>query len=210
MLVKYFIMKNYPDSIQKLIQYFRKLPGVGHKTAERYSFHLLEWNLSDQTGFSDTLNSLKTKIKVCDKCGCYKNAGLCDFCHKGHGFNKLCIIAKPKDAYTIDQMNAFSGYFHVLGSLISPLEGKMPEDLCINQLSHRIDELQIEEVIIALDSTLEGDATTLYLHKTFKNKKIKITKLALGLPLGSALEYVDEGTLSQAFSSRHTLLEKTS
>ncbi|MCH9631298.1 MAG: Recombination protein RecR [Chlamydiia bacterium] len=201
-------MKKYPEPIQKIIQYLRKLPGVGNKTAERFAFHILDWDSIDQTGFSNSLATLKTKVKTCDECGCYKDASNCTYCTKGHDLKTLCIIAKAKDVYTIDHMNAFSGYFHVIGSLISPLEGKMPEDLCLNSLSDRIDKLQIEEVIIALDSTLEGDATALYLHKAFKNKKIKITKLALGIPIGSTLEYVDEGTLSQAFASRHTLAEK--
>lgn len=198
-------MNKYPSAIQKLIESFKKLPGVGSKTAERYAFHVLEWKENELLSFANHLSTLKSSISSCTDCYCYKDSSGCSFCKKADGSKTLCIIAKAKDAYTMDRMSSFNAHFYVLGSLISPLEGKMPEDLRLDYLSDRIESLGIEEVIIALDSTLEGDATALYLHKHFKDKKIKVTKLALGLPMGSTLEYVDEGTLSQAFASRLTL-----
>ena len=199
-------MKKYPEILQKLIEHYKRLPGVGVKTAERYAFQSLEWKESDLNAFSSCLSLLKNKVQCCSDCGCYKDPEACSFCEKANGSNTLCIIAKAKDAYTIDRMNLFSGFFYVLGTLISPLDGQMPEDLPLSKLSERTKTLGISEIIIALDSTLEGDATALYLHKHFKDTSIKITKLALGIPMGSSLEYVDEGTLSQAFSSRHTLV----
>lgn len=198
-------MHSYPKIFLQLIEHIKKLPGVGKKTAERFSFQLLEWKEDDLVKFSEMLASLKKSIIPCKECGCFTEGLECPFCKRAESSSSLCIIASPKDAYAIERANTYRGYFHVLGQLISPLDGKMPEDLPLKELEKRIDALHIKEVIIALDSTLEGDATALYLHKHLKSKLIKITRLALGLPMGSSLDYVDEGTLSQAFASRQTL-----
>lgn len=198
-------MHYYPKFFLQLIEHVKKLPGVGKKTAERFSFQLLEWKQEDLEALSQMLASLKKTIIPCKECGCFTEDSGCPFCKRAEHSSILCIIAAAKDAYAIERTNTYRGYFHVLGQLISPLDGKMPEDLPLKELEKRIDNLHIKEIVIALDSTLEGDATALYLHKYLKEKQVKITRLALGLPMGSSLDYVDEGTLSQAFASRQTL-----
>ncbi len=198
-------MHRYPKHLITLIECFRKLPGVGRKTAERFAFKVLDWKEKEISVFSDTLSKLVQSITKCSECGCLKEQTACHFCNKNDLDPILCIIASAKDVYPIEQTRFYHGYYHVLGSLISPLEGKSADDLNIDHLLSRIDALKIEEVILALDSTLAGDATCLYLQQHLKYRKIKISKLASGVPIGSSLEFIDEGTLSKALSCRQSI-----
>ncbi len=196
-------MVRYPKDLLTLIAYLRKLPGVGKKTAERYAFHLLEWGEKDLHEFADGVETLKERVQSCAKCCCLIDGVRCSFCdHERRNRNQLCIIASPRDAYAIEETGNYQGLYHVLGALLSPLDGKTPENLNLPQLQKRIEELGTKEIILALDSTLEGDATSLYLKEQFEKYGVEVSRLALGLPLGSSLDFVDEGTLSQAFSGR--------
>ncbi|MDN3509485.1 MAG: recombination mediator RecR [Candidatus Neptunochlamydia sp.] len=196
-------MLRYPKDLLTLIAHLRKIPGVGKKTAERYAFHLLEWEGKDLHEFAEGLATLKEKVQSCMECGCLMDGVRCTFCdHDKRNRSILCIIASPRDAYAIEEAGDFCGIYHVLGALLSPLDGKTPENLNLPQLEERIQRLETKEVILALDSTLEGDATSLFLKEQLSKMGIEISRLALGLPLGSSLEFVDEGTLSQAFSGR--------
>lgn len=198
-------MSVYPKKFLLLIECLKKLPGVGKRTAERFAFELLSWNKEDLSFFGSTICELKTSVLCCEACGCLQDKEKsCHFCSEKRNQNLLCIIASPKDAFALDQTNSYNGLYHVLGSLISPLEGKHAENLDLDKLFNRIKKLNIEEVILALDSTLEGDATSLFLNEHLQKSHIKVSKLALGLPVGSNLEYVDQGTLSQAFLGRHS------
>lgn len=197
-------MTLYPKILISLIEQLKKLPGVGRKSAERFAFKILEWPERDQKLLSETLSLLHTSIEKCSDCGCFKDQELCSFCHKTHRSPMLCIIASPKDAYAIEQTRMYLGYYHVLGCLLSPLDGKTPLHLNLEKIKERITRLHIEEVILALDPTLEGDATALYLYDHFHRLGLKVTKLALGLPVGSSLDFIDEGTLSQAFNGRQS------
>lgn len=199
-------MALYPKILLTLIEQLRKLPGVGKKTAERFAFKLLEWPERDQKYLAETLSLLHTSIEKCSECGCFKEKELCSFCNRSMPSPMLCVIASPKDAYSIEQTRIYHGYYHVLGCLLSPLDGKTPQHLNLELIKNRISELQIKEMILALDSTLEGDTTALYLHEYFHKLGLKVTKLALGLPVGSSLDFIDEGTLSQAFSGRQSFL----
>ncbi len=199
-------MTSYPKSLLTLIEQLKKLPGVGRKTAERFAFKILEWKKQEQQQLANTLSLLHISIEKCPRCGCFKETGDCSFCHRTSPSPMLCVIASPKDAYAIEQTNIYRGYYHVLGCLLSPLDGKTPEHLNLEFIKQRIQELHIQEMILALDSTLEGDTTALYLHEYFHKLGLKVTKLALGLPVGSSLDFIDEGTLSQAFSGRHSFL----
>ena len=196
-------MLRYPKDLLTLIAHLKKLPGVGKKTAERYAFHLLEWEGKDLHEFAEGLATLKEKVQACMECGCLMDGVRCTFCdHNKRDRSTLCIIASPRDAYAIEETGNFRGMYHVLGALLSPLDGKTPENLNLPQLEERIERLETKEVILALDSTLEGDATSLYLKEQLAKMGIEVSRLALGLPLGSSLDFVDEGTLSQAFSGR--------
>ncbi|QVL57191.1 MAG: recombination mediator RecR [Simkaniaceae bacterium] len=196
-------MLRYPKDLLTLIAHLKKLPGVGKKTAERYAFHLLEWDGKDLHEFAEGLATLKERVQSCAECGCLMDGVRCIFCdQEKRDCSIMCIIASPRDAYAIEETGDFRGMYHVLGALLSPLDGKTPESLNLSQLENRIQALDIQEVILALDSTLEGDATSLFLKEQLAKSGIEVSRLALGLPLGSSLDFVDEGTLSQAFSGR--------
>lgn len=198
-------MVSYPKSLLGLIEGFKKLPGVGRKTAERFAFRILDWPQKDIAFLATALHQLTDSIKKCKNCGCLQENTFCSFCSKENQEPILCIVAYAKDVYPIEHTRLYHGYYHVLGCLISPLEGKTASDLDINLILSRIESLGINEVILALDSTLAGDTTSLYLQERLKGRNIKITKLASGVPLGSSLDFIDEGTLSQAFYGRQII-----
>lgn len=199
-------MSKYPQAILTLIAYLKKLPGVGRKTAERFAFELLSWPESELYEFSAHIKGLKEEIEACAVCGCLKEEGPCTFCDMTRrDASILCIISSPKDAYLFEETAAYKGLYHVLGTLLSPLEGKHPEDLHLDKVIRRLKEHAIQEVIIALDATLEGDTTALYLKDQLLPLGVSITRLALGLPMGSTLDYIDQSTLSQALAGRQPI-----
>jgi len=198
-------MLKYPADLLKLMGLFKKLPSVGGKTAERFAFQLLNWSEDQLKEFSYHLAVLKEKIKSCPECFCIMQEETCPFCQDTQRDKSLlCVIASPKDAYALEETHTFQGLYHVLGGLLSPLEKKHPEQLHLEALKKRLSILSVKEVIIALDSTLEGDATALYLKELLTSQGITASRLAFGLPIGSSLEYVDGGTLARALSGRQT------
>lgn len=196
-------MPKYPHAIQTLIECFRHLPGVGQKTAERYAFSVLSWDEKQQTEFSNHLGVIHSKITTCETCGCYTEENECFFCqNQQNTAPALLVVAFPKEVYALEGLSGFQGKFHVLGGLLSPLDGITPEDLSMDTLMQRIEADSIEELILALDSTIEGDATALYIKELLREYPIKVTKFAHGMPIGSHLEYIDQHTLFQAFAGR--------
>jgi recombination protein RecR len=193
----------YPDHLLKLIQVLRRLPGVGNKSAERFAFHLLNWPEEHLREFGEAVAVTHSKLKHCQACGCLAGEEGCFFCHHPQRDSRvICVISSPRDVFAIEETREYRGLYHVLGGLLSPLEQKGPDQLSINMLKERIDTLKIKELIIALDSTLEGDATALYLKQEFSSFPMQISRLAFGLPMGSSLDYVNGGTLARAFSGR--------
>lgn len=196
-------MAKYPISLQNLIHLLKKLPGVGAKTAERYAFRFLDWKEDDLQLLSHHLAALKKEVLLCPVCGCLTSSTECEFCDLSkRDTSTICVVASPKDIYAIEETKAFRGLYHVLGGLISPLDGKLPHHLSFDSLKERICQLVVQEVVIALDSTLEGDATSLYLKEHLSSLPIRISRLAFGLPMGHPFEYADGGTLSRALSGR--------
>lgn len=194
----------YPTHLIKLIETLKKLPGVGNKSAERYAFEMLSWPAFQLEDMAEAIGSTKKNLRHCQVCGCLGDQHECHFCSQERLQNKsLCIIATPREVFAIEETREFKGTYHVLGALLSPMEGKGPEFLAIDKLRSRLQDCKIEDVIIALDSTLEGDATALYLKSALSDLPLKITRLAFGLPMGSSLDYVDGGTLARAFSARN-------
>jgi recombination protein RecR len=194
----------YPAALQQLIASLKLLPGVGSKTAERFAFHLLSWDDSLLTDFAGHISRLKSRLRTCSQCHCLIENEPCDWCDENRrDTSLLCIISSPKDAYAIEETHTYKGLYHTLGGLLSPLDGRSVEKLNFPKLMERICRLKVREVIVALDSTLEGDATALYLKEQMGQMGISVSRLALGLPVGSPLEYVDSGTLSRAFTGRH-------
>lgn len=193
----------YPPHLLKLIEVLKKLPGVGNKSAERYAFQLLSWPASRLQEMSDVIKDVPTRLKHCKDCGCLSGEGSCYFCDASRAATgTICVIATPREAFSIEETREYKGLYHVLGGVLSPVDGFNAEKLSLNKLIHRINHLQIKEVIIALDSTLEGDATALYIKQELEHLKIPVTRLAFGLPMGSSLDYVDGGTLARALSAR--------
>jgi len=194
-------MLKYPKELLTLIAHLKKFPGVGKKTSERFAFQLLEWEGQDLRDLANLLHTLKERIQACAQCGCLMDGVTCSFCDiKNREHHVMCVTANPRDVYAIEETGTFRGVYHVLGTLISPLDGKTSESLNLPHLETRITQLKITELILALDSTLEGDATALYIKEQFPT--LLVSRLALGLPLGSTLDFVDEGTLSEAFAGR--------
>jgi len=195
-------MSTYPRPLYQLIQLLKKLPGVGTKTAERFAFQLLDWKTTDLKLLGFQLTQLKESIQNCKECGCLKEKE-CFFCGKPErNFTSLCIVSSSKDVFSIEETKVYHGLFHVIPSLLSPFEGGFETQVDLNNILERINRYQIKEVILALESTLEGDATALYLKEQLSERGILVSRLAFGIPLGSTLDFVDGGTLSRAFTGR--------
>ena len=190
-------MSAVPTSLEKLIQQFSKLPGVGRKTAERLAIFILKDTQESVLEFSDTLKSLKENIKTCENCHCFIE----DFCVLCSERNKniICLVEYPTDVFIIDK-SGFKGMYHVLGGLISPLDGVTPDMLNFNTLLSRLDDIQ--EIVVALNPSSEGDMTNLYLSELLEEHDIKITRIARGIPIGSSLEFIDQVTLTHSINDR--------
>jgi recombination protein RecR len=196
-------MAKYPPALEQLMTLLKLLPGVGSKTAERFAFQMLTWEEAPLAQLSELASTLKRQVPQCPICFCLSSLEGCPFCDSTRRDpSTICIIGSPKDAYAIEETHTYKGLYHVLGSLLSPLDGRTTQQLNLPPLLERLRSHPIHEVIIALDSTLEGDATALYLKEKISELSIPVYRLAFGLPMGSPLEYVDGGTLSRALSGR--------
>lgn len=194
---------HYPAHLQRLIEVLKQLPGVGAKSAERFAFHMLGWPESKLKEMGCTIGDIKEHLHHCDTCGCLKDDLRCHFCLSPNRSSlTICVIASARDAFAIDRTNEYRGLFHVLGGLLSPLDGRGPESLELDKLVARVQEHDVKEVVIALDATLEGDATALYLKQMLEPYGVETSRLAFGLPMGSSLDYVDGDTLGKALTGR--------
>jgi len=181
---------SYTLPLARLIEEFQKLPGIGPKSAQRLAFHVLKQSHEDVRTFSDALLDARDKIGYCQRCYNLSAQSVCELCMQpGRKQNVLCLVAEPKDLYALERTNEFKGLYHVLQGLISPLEGIGPEDLKIKELINRLSDPGVEEVILALPPSIEGDTTSLYLSRLIKPLGIKLTRIAFGLPVGADLEY---------------------
>lgn len=198
---------SYPATIEKLIQELTKLPGIGRRSAERIVFHLLNNSSKDDISLlSQRLSELKEKVRLCGRCHNLSEQEECPICvNPGRNRSILCVVERPNDVTSIERTGTFNGLYHVLLGAIAPLEGKGPADLKMDSLVNRIQQESIREVIIATDSDTEGETTALYLTKLLKPLEVNITRIGLGLPVGSNLEYADSATLSKALESRRAI-----
>lgn len=197
-------MSHLPKSVQKLIEEFEKLPGIGQKTAHRLVFYLLSKADSDLKNFGESLIHLKDKLVTCSICFNIATQDPCPICSDSKRDKSLVmVVEEPLDVISLERTQ-FSGHYHVLGGVVSPIDGIGPDDLRIKQLLDRVSrDTYIKEVILATDPSLEGEATALYIAKKIgDNHKTKITRLARGLPVGGDLEYADELTLTRALEGR--------
>lgn len=193
--------QKFPDTLVSLIAHLKKLPGVGARTAERFAFEFITWNQPTLSSFAATIQELKEKVVPCIECGCLTDQNSCRFCASRHT-DSLCIIASPRDAYALEETHSYHGLYHVIEHLLSPLDGRHTSGLNLEKLEARIAKHNIQEIIIALDSTLEGDATALYLKQALTRGGLSISRLAFGIPIGTSLEHIDGGTLTRALVGR--------
>lgn len=195
----------YPKAIQNLIEKLSALPSVGPKTAERYAFHLLRQSDNNLNALAEAIKELKAKTALCASCQAITESSPCAICSSTERSNDiLCLVENTQDLLAIEATGQFSGKYFVLGGLINTVNDIKPEDLNIEKLVKRIKTDKIKEIILALNFTLEGETTSLYLNKLLRDQ-VKITHLAKGLPAGSDLEYADETTLSNALKYRNEI-----
>lgn len=194
----------YLESLDKLVDAFRALPGVGYKTAQRYAYGILNMEEEDVKSFADNMINAKQKIKFCSECGNFSEKNVCDSCLKGNA-ETICVVAQPKDAFILDKLKNFNGVIHVLHGCINPLEHKSPDDIRIKELLARVQKYKTKEVIMATNPDVPGDTTAYYIAELLKPLGIKVTRIAQGVSMGTDLEYADEVTLNRAIELRNQL-----
>ena len=195
----------YPKSFEELLECFKTLPGIGEKNAERLCFAVLQSSEDQAKKFSDSIMNVKTKIKKCSICNNYtEDSDICEICsNDSRDKSTICVVESVKDLILLEKSNAFKGQYHVLEGLISPLEGVNPEDIKINQLINRIKNEDIKEVILALNMTMEGETTSLYISKLLEGTGVSVTKIAAGIPVAADMEYLDSLTIQRALEGRN-------
>lgn len=199
-------MANYTDSIEKLIDRLIRLPGIGRRSAERIITYILEVSGDEIKKLSEAILKVKENVRFCRICHNLSEQDECAICRDlRRNQSILCVVERPNDITSLEKSGAFNGVYHVLMGAIAPLEGKGPSDLKIDTLINRIKQEKIQEVIIATDSDTEGEITALYLTKLIKPLAVKLSRIGLGLPVGSNLEYADSATLSKALESRRVI-----
>ena len=197
---------NYPRTIKDLIECFKKLPGIGEKTAERLALSTLEIDSEVLDLFSETLKNVKTKIKRCNKCNNLSEEDLCEICKMtNRDVNTICVVEDVKNVMIFEKVGTYRGLYHVLDGLISPLDGINQSDINISSLIERIKKEDIKEIILALKPSIEGETTSLYISKLLEKEDVKITKIAHGIPIGVDMEYIDTLTLEMALEERKSV-----
>lgn len=192
-----------PNSILRLMENLKKLPGVGEKSAERYAFSLLEWDKEDIDDFADSLKEFKDKIKNCPICNNITESDKCYICSDNNrDLKTICVVEDTKNIISFEKLSVYNGLYFVLDGLISPLDGIGPEDININRLIERIKNENIKEVVLAIKPSIEGETTLLYIKKLLEGLDVDVTRIAHGIPLGADIEYIDSLTLEMAFQDR--------
>jgi len=195
------------DPISKLVEEFEKLPGIGHKTAQRLAFHVLDLPIERVLKLSNTIRETKQEIKQCSSCFNLTGQEPCVICtSKKRDTSIICVVQTPRDVMSMERIREYNGLYHVLHGAISPIDGIGPENIKIKELLLRLKDDSVKEIILATNSTIEGEATAMYLSKLINPLGVKVTRIAYGIPVGGDLEYADEVTLSRALEGRRQLL----
>ncbi len=196
----------YAPPVARLIEEFEKLPGIGHKTAQRLAFHVLDLPVEKTEALAEAIRDAKLKTHYCSICSNLTETDPCNICNsakRDHGV--ICVVEDPRDVVAMERIREFNGIYHVLHGVISPMEGIGPEDIKIKELLQRIREGDIREVILATNPDVEGEATAMYISKLLKPIGIRTTRIAHGIPVGGDLEYADEVTLAKALEGRREI-----
>ncbi|AIG24458.1 recombination protein RecR [Brevibacillus sp. 7WMA2] len=196
----------YPEPVSKLIEGFMKLPGIGPKTASRLAFHVLSMKEDDVLDLAKALVNAKRQLHYCSVCNNITDSDPCQICRdKSRDGSIICVVQEPKDLVAMERTREFVGYYHVLHGAISPMDGIGPEDIHIPDLLKRLGDEQVQELILATNPNIEGEATAMYISRLVKPFGIRVTRIAHGLPVGGDLEYADEVTLTKALEGRREL-----
>ncbi len=199
-------MQHYPESIRTLIRNLARLPGVGEKTAERLAIHILRKPKTEAEQLAHSIVAVKQKIKLCSSCYALSDNERCQICQDtSRNGTILCVVEQPADMVSIEKSGAFKGLYFILGGVLSPMEGIGPHDLRFNQLFDRIRQGEIDEVIIATGTGVEGESTAAYIAQQLAGQSVKVTRIASGVPVGGDLKYIDQMTLKCALEGRHDL-----
>jgi recombination protein RecR len=199
-------MSHYPPSILKLIKSLSRLPGIGEKTAERLAMHILRAPHSEAERLSSNIIEVKNKIKLCSICFGLSDSDICNICSdRTRTPSILCVVEQPADMVAIEKSGAFTGLYHILEGVLSPMDGIGPDNIRIKELISRIAQGEIKEVVLATSTNVEGEATAAYIAERIENYSIKVTRIASGVPIGGDLKYVDQVTLKKAMETRHAV-----
>lgn len=199
-------MKYFAAPVESLIEQFEKLPGIGHKTAQRLAFHVLSLPFDEAMEFSKAIENAKKTVFLCKVCQNLTDEGICSICRdESRDHSMICVVTDPKDVVALERTREFKGFYHVLHGVISPLNHIGPDDLSIKELLMRVSQEDISEIIMATNPDTEGEATAMYLSRLLKPFGMKITRLAYGVPVGAHLEYADEITLMRALEGRREI-----
>lgn len=196
---------NQIESLDRLINELSKLPAVGKKTAQRYAYFLLSMNESDVRDFADAIVTAKESVHYCKICANFTDKEICDICSRPDKEPIICVVKEPKDVTALEKVRDFKGSYHVLHGVINPLENKGPNDINLRSLLDRVNNEHIQEVIVATNPDVEGEATAMYIANLLKPFGVKVTRIAQGISMGSELEYTDAVTLSKAMNSRREM-----
>ena len=193
-------------SLARLVEQFERMPGIGHKSAQRLAFYVLNMKKEEAKAFSEAILSAHEKIKKCSRCCNLAEEELCPICKSTHRDESvICVVEDPRDVMAFERTHEFEGTYHVLHGVISPMNGIGPEDITVKELLSRMGDGKVQEVIMATNPTVEGEATAMYISRLLKPMGISVSRLAYGVPVGADLEYADEVTLTKALEGRRTL-----
>ncbi len=196
-------MAYYSPSIEKLVESFEKLPSIGHKTAQRLAFHILDLSNEEVKEFVDSIINAKKNIKYCSKCYNISDTETCSICsNPKRDESTICVVEDVRDVVAMERTHEYNGVYHVLHGSISPMSGIGPDDIKIKELLARLMDGSVKEIILATNPRVEGEATSMYISKLVKPLGIKVTRIARGIPIGGDLEYTDEVTLTKALEGR--------
>jgi recombination protein RecR len=199
-------LSKFAEPMARLIEELKKLPGVGNKSAQRLAFHILRSSDDDATLLADAVRDVKAKLRLCSICNNITDIDPCTYCaNPTRNQSVICVVEEPTNIAAVEKTRHFTGVYHVLHGSLSPLHGVGPEHLRINNLIRRVEKGSVEEVILATNPTVEGEATATYLSKLLKGDGVKVTRIATGVPVGSDIEYADEVTMQKAMEGRREL-----
>ncbi len=199
-------MSDYAEPIERLIDEFRRMPGIGPKSAQRLAYTVLRRSREDAERLSRAILEVKEKIRYCSRCNNFSDRDPCNYCsNPGRSSETICVVEEPYDILAIEKTREYHGQYHVLHGVLSPINGVGPEDLRLKNLLERLREGNVSEIILATNPNVEGEATAIYIAKLLKPIGVKVSRIALGLPVGSDLEFADEVTMSKALEHRHEL-----